>query len=170
MKIAVLSDIHDHIWNLTKALEKVKEEKCQALIFCGDFCAPFIAPHLVETGLPVYACFGNNDEDQLSIVEQAKSDKFQVWAVGKEFAEIELDGIEIAFCHYPKLGQLLAKTGDYQAVFHGHTHEAYQEKIGNTLLANPGAICGIISGQYGPASFGVYDTHTHSFEHIYLFK
>jgi putative phosphoesterase len=168
MKIAVLSDIHDHIWNLAKALEKVKGEKCQALIFCGDFCAPFIASLLTKTSLPVYACFGNNDEDQLSIIKRADSTKFQVWALGEEFAEIELDDKKIAFCHYPKLGRLLAQTGDYQAVFHGHTHEAYQEKIGNTLLANPGAICGIVSGKPGPASFGIYDTSSNIFTHITL--
>jgi hypothetical protein len=166
MKIAVLSDIHDNIWNLDKALEKVKENQCEAIIFCGDFCAPFVVPHLTVTGLPVSACFGNNDEDQWSIVKNAKSDKFQVWALGQEFAEIELDKTKIAFCHYPKLGRLLAQTGDYQAVFHGHTHEAYQEKIESTLLANPGAVCGIVSGHPGPAGFGVFDTSTLIFNNI----
>jgi uncharacterized protein len=168
MNIAVLSDIHDNIWNLSKAIEIVASQKCEAIIFCGDFCAPFVAPYLVETKLPIYACFGNNDQDQLSIYEVANSDKFKLWAVGKEFAEIELAGQKIAFCHYPKLGALLAKTGDYQAVFHGHTHQAYQEKVGSTLLANPGAVCGLVHGRPGPATFGIYDTSTTSFTHLSL--
>ena len=168
MKIAVLSDIHDHIWNLSKALDLVRQEKCSSLIFCGDFCAPFIAPFLVGTGLPIYACFGNNDEDQYAIVQRAASDKFKIWPLGQEFAEIKLGGKKIAFCHYPKLGRLLAQTGEYRAVFHGHTHESHQEKIGHTLLANPGAVCGIVSGQPGPASFGIYDTSNNALSLIPL--
>src|SRR3972149_4155552 len=168
MKIAVLSDIHDNIWNLEKALQIIKQENCQSLIFCGDFCAPFIAPYFVETHIPVYACFGNNDEDQWAIVERAGSSEFKTWSLGREFAEIELDKQKFAFCHYPKLGKLLAGTGDYQAVFHGHTHQAYQEKVRETLLANPGAVCGIIGGKSGSASFGIYDSGTRQFKHINL--
>src|SRR3989344_4556069 len=158
MKIAVISDSHDNIWNLDKALSLIKERGCEAIIHCGDFCAPFSALHTVAACLPVYAIFGNNDEDQWGIVERVDQTQFHIWPLTKEFAEVELGGKKIAFCHYPKLGRLLAGTGDYAAVFHGHTHKAYQEQVGETLLANPGSICGIISGQPGPASFGVYDT------------
>jgi len=137
------------------------------MIFCGDFCAPFIPPFLTSLGLPVYACFGNNDEDQGMIISKSEN-KIQFWPLAEEFAEIELAGKKIAFCHYPRLGELLAKTGDYSAVFHGHTHQAYHRQEGTTLLANPGAICGIISGKPGPASFGTYDTDTSIFELITL--
>ena len=167
MKIAILSDTHDHIWNLQKALQLIKEQRCQAIIHCGDFCSPFIPPHLISLKLPVYACFGNNDEDQGMMIERSQG-KVRFWPLGEEFAEVELDGKKIAFCHYPKLGELLAKTGDYHAVFHGHTHEAYQKKVGKTLLANPGSVCGIISGKSAPASFGIYDTVNNSFAHINL--
>ncbi len=165
MKIAVLSDTHDHIWNLEKALKIVKEKSCEAIIFCGDFCAPFTAKRLTTAGVPIYACFGNNDEDQGGIIEKVEG-KIKFWPLHHEFAEIELGGVKIAFCHYPKLGRLLALTGDYGAVFHGHTHEAYQEMAGKTLLANPGAVCGIVGGKPGPASLGIYDTDDNTFNHI----
>lgn len=165
MKIAVLSDIHDHIWNLEKALGVIEQENCESIIYCGDFCAPFIPPYLIATGMPVYACFGNNDEDQGMIYEKSEG-KIKFWPLADEFGEIEIDSQKIAFCHYPKLGQLLAASNEYQAVFHGHTHKAYQKTIGNTVLANPGAVCGIISGRPGSASFGIYDTATNSFVHL----
>ena len=38
MKIAILSDVHDNIWKLETLLASLE---AQALIFCGDFCAPF---------------------------------------------------------------------------------------------------------------------------------
>lgn len=163
MKIAVLSDTHDHIWNLQKVLQLIKEAKCEAIIHCGDFCSPFIPPHLLSAKLPVYACFGNNDEDQGMIIEKSAG-KIKFWPLAEEYAEVELGGRKIAFCHYPKLGELLAKTGDYGAVFHGHTHEAYHQIVGKTLLANPGSICGIVSGRPAPASFGVYDTTSNKFD------
>jgi len=168
MKIAVLSDAHDHIWNLRKAIQIIKEQKCEAIIFCGDFCAPFTAAILAELALPIYACFGNDDEDQFAISEKLKA--VQLWPLTKEFAEVELESRKIAFCHYPKLGKLLAGTRDYDAVFHGHTHKAYQEQIGKTLLANPGSICGIISGKSAPASFGIYDTSYSGYTNVSLLQ
>lgn len=42
MKIAVLSDIHDNIWNLEKVLKQVKKKGCKAIIFCGDFVSPIV--------------------------------------------------------------------------------------------------------------------------------
>ena len=41
MKIAVLSDIHDRLDHLARALELVREEQAERLVFLGDFCAPF---------------------------------------------------------------------------------------------------------------------------------
>jgi uncharacterized protein len=170
MKIAVLSDIHDHIDNLDNALSKAKSLGCESIIFCGDLCSPFVVPHLLAPGLHVYACLGNNDGDPLIIASMSKSDQIEITSPSSEFVEVELDNNKIAFNHYPQIGRMLAKDGIYAAVFHGHTHQAYTEHLGNTLLANPGSICGIINGRYGPASFGVYDTQTHKFEIIYLFK
>lgn len=40
MRIAVLSDIHDNVWNLAAALDAGAET--DALICCGDLCSPFI--------------------------------------------------------------------------------------------------------------------------------
>lgn len=167
MKIAILSDIHDNIWNLEKALPLIQSASCEALIFCGDFVAPFIPPYLMSLNIPVHACFGNNDEDQGMIIEKAQS-KIVFWPLAKEFGEVELDGKKIAFCHYPKLGELLAGTGEYAAVFHGHTHDAYTKKVGETILANPGSICGIQGGKPGVTSFGIYNTSTHFYEQINL--
>ena len=163
MKIAVLSDIHDHIWNLQKVVKLIKKEKCESVIFCGDMCAPFTARILMDAKIKTYAVWGNNDEDHWAIVQKAGEDFF-AYPLTQEFAEIELGGRKIAFCHYPKLGELLASTNYYDAVFHGHTHITYYKKVGKTLLANPGSVCGITKGKPGVASFMVYDTKTNSVE------
>lgn len=121
MKIAVLSDIHDHIWNLEKVLKQIKKEGLEAIIFCGDMCAPFTAEPLASGNLLTYICLGNNDEDQIKMLQRG-SEKFIWSARSDEYGVAELDGRRVAYCHYPRLGELLAKTGEYDAVFYGHTH------------------------------------------------
>lgn len=163
MKIAVLSDTHDNIWNVDKALQLIKAENCEAIIFCGDFCAPFTAARVMRAKLPVYAVFGNNDEDQGAIVKMA-GENFNYFPLAGEFGEIELGGRTIAFCHYPQLARLLSKSRKYDAVFHGHNHLKNLETVGKTILCNPGAVCGIVKNEPGPATFAIYDTETNRAE------
>lgn len=163
MKIAILSDSHDHIDNLRKALAQAKNAKAEAVIFCGDMCAPATAKIFAETGLPVYAVFGNCDEDQYQIALRG-GDKFKIIGLSEEFHQVELGKRKIAFCHYPKLADLLSKTDEYDAVFFGHTHQAGMGTHGKTLLLNPGAVCGIKSGKYEDATFAIYDTASNAAE------
>ena len=46
MIIAVMSDSHDNIWNLRKALTIIKKQKAKMIIHCGDFIAPFMLMEL----------------------------------------------------------------------------------------------------------------------------
>jgi putative phosphoesterase len=159
MKIAVLSDIHDNVWNLKKVLGQVKKENCQAIIFCGDFCAPFSAVMLAESKLPVYAVLGNS-YDAFNTLRA--TDKFKNFNLFSERGEVELDKKKIAICHYPKLARGLAFTREYDAVFYGHNHQASNDSINKTLLANPGEVM----GRFGKCTFGIYDTKGNKFQII----
>lgn len=159
MKIAVLSDIHDNIWNLEKVLKRVKKEKCRAIIFCGDFCAPFSAVMLAEQRLPVYAVFGNSF-DEYNTIQVTKD--FKNFHLFSEMGEIELDKKKIAICHYPNLAQGLALKEKYDAVFYGHNHQASSDLINKTLFANPGEVM----GRYGKCTFGIYNTKSNQFQTI----
>ena len=106
---------------------------------------------------------GNNDEDHIGLLKKGGENVH--WThLSQEFGEVELGGKKIAFCHYPKLGELLAKTGDYDLVCHGHTHVVRQDTFGDTLLCNPGSVCGIKVGRPTQASYAVYDTDDHAIE------
>lgn len=164
MKALVLSDIHDHILNLQKVIDSVKGQ-AEAVICCGDYCAPFSAGLLSSLNLPTYACLGNNDEDQIGLFKKG-GPNFTWTNLSQELGEIELDKRKIAFCHYPKLAELLAKSGEYDAVFYGHTHVTRNETIGKTLLLNPGSVCGIIGGKIAVGSFAIYDTEKNRAEVI----
>lgn len=158
MKIAVLSDIHDNIENLKKVLRQVKKEKCEVILFCGDYCAPSVVKLISQLNLPTYAVFGNVDGAHYEITKLVENTSH--YHQFKVMAEIELGGRKIALCHYPQLARGLATTGEYDAVFHGHTHQTDQEKIGKTLLANPGEVTNF----KGHSTFGIYDTKSGGFK------
>jgi hypothetical protein len=159
MKVAVLSDVHDNIWNLKSLIKKLESSKIEATIFCGDLIAPSTAAILATLNTPIHCCLGNNDEDHIGMLKMG-GEMINWTHLSKEFGEIVLDGRKIAFCHYPKLGELLAKSGDYDAVFYGHTHQKENKIIGKTLLVNPGAVCGFSGSNDIIPTYAIYDTRT----------
>lgn len=160
MKMAVLSDVHDNLWNLDKVIGKIKDEKIDAMIFCGDMCAPPAFRKLAEINLPLYMVFGNVDGAQKEITHLA-STKYDNVVLEKEILEIEIDSKKIAVCHNNIFAEGLASTGKYEIVFHGHTHKVRNEKIGKTIIANPGEVHGYKTGK---CTFGIFDTKKNEFE------
>jgi len=151
MKIAVLSDIHDNIWNLEQLLPTLKDTS--VLIFCGDLCAPFTL-EMLASGFPgpVHATFGNNDGD-IFLLHRTAARHSNV-TLAAPFGEVEVEGQRLAFVHYPQFGEGLAALGHYDAVFIGHSHQPEVRTVGRTLLANPGEVM----GRFGEPGYGIYDT------------
>jgi len=153
MRIAVISDIHDHLEPLRRALELVGD--CEALLCCGDVCAPITLREMAQHFAgPIHVVKGNNDGDMLFMGQVAR-EAGNVTLHG-EYGEVELAGRKIAFVHYPRLAEGLAALGDYDLVCHGHDHIARQVWVGKTLLLDPGEIM----GWRGRRSCAVYDTET----------
>ncbi|HOA24728.1 MAG: metallophosphoesterase [Aggregatilineales bacterium] len=153
MQIAICSDIHDNIWKLETALQMMRD--VEALIFCGDFCAPFTLTQLAE-GIngPVHAVLGNNDGDPRLLLAMAQ--KAGNATLHGQFAELELGGRRIAVNHYPEIARGLAASGQYDVVCYGHDHTLHEERVGETLLVNPGEIM----GRFGRSTFMLLDTDT----------
>jgi putative phosphoesterase len=164
MLIGVFSDIHDNLDNLRKALTIFKEQGAEALIFCGDFCSP-IPSRVMGADFEgnIHCVFGNGDGDRFHISNIA-STQYPNLKLHGEYAELEFEGAKVAVTHYPFYAEALARTGDYQAVFSGHTHEPYEARIGDCLWINPGEIL----GWKGAATCAIYDTVTNSATYITL--
>lgn len=162
MLIGVFSDVHDNLGNLRQALTLFKERGAEALIFCGDFCSPIPSRVMgAEFEGEVHCVFGNGDGDRFAISNVART-QYPNLKLHGEYAELEFDGVKVAVTHYPFYAKALARTGDYQAVFSGHTHELHEERIGACLWLNPGEIL----GWKGQATCALYDTATNSVEII----
>lgn len=163
MKIAIFSDSHDNVSNLQIALDQANALGSKALLFLGDFCAPFSLKQIAESFVgPIHAVFGNNDGDPFLLSQIASG--FDHVQLHGQYVELELGGRKIALNHYPEIAKRIAQSGEFDAVFSGHDHLKYLHQFGETVWANPGEIM----GRFGEPSFGIYDTKDGDFRHIDL--
>ena len=107
----------------------------------------------------IHVVFGNGDGDPFLISNIANT-QYPNLKLHGQHAELEFEGAKIAVTHYPFYAKALARTGDYQAVFSGHTHVQHEERFGDCLWLNPGEIL----GWKGDATCAIYDTATNSAE------
>ena len=158
MRLAVLSDIHDNLWNLAAAMEVART--ADALLCCGDLCSPFVIDELTKCDAPVHIVFGNNDADLYRITSKAQK-KTNCHLHGELF-QATFDGRRLAMNHFDYLARSMAKSGDYDVVCFGHNHEFEIARQGTTLLINPGPIMGakFSSGKWedAEATFVLYDS------------
>jgi putative phosphoesterase len=157
MRVAILSDIHDNLWNLAAALKSI--EDADALICCGDLCSPFVIDELAKFPRDVHIVFGNNDADLYRIT--AKAMKTPNCQVHGELFQTTLDGRRFAVNHFDYLARPIAKSGDYDVVCFGHNHQFEISRERDCLLINPGPIMGakFSSGKWEdtPPTFVIYD-------------
>ncbi|MEK6885421.1 MAG: YfcE family phosphodiesterase [Nanoarchaeota archaeon] len=139
MKIGIISDSHDNIDNLNKALEFFVKEKVKEIIHCGDLCGPFIIRELSKLdGVKIHVIEGNTCDEYTTLKFASET--------GVNFygphAEIEIDKKKVMIVHYPIIAEGLALSGKYAAVFYGHSHLFKVEKKNKTWLVNPGSVYG----------------------------
>lgn len=152
MLVAAMSDIHDNIWKLETALKKAAS--AEALIFCGDFCAPFTLKQMSDGFRgQIHVVWGNNDGDKWLLTKNAGNGGHVV--LHGDFGEIDLGGMMIAITHYPQIAGPVAKSGKYATVFYGHDHTPNIKEDG-ALLINPGEVM----GRFGRSTLAMYNTDT----------
>lgn len=163
MKISIISDSHDNWVNMKMAISESNNRGCEALLHAGDLIAPPGIPLLSEFKGDVKFVFGNNEAEKLGLM--SKASQFKNIEICGDIFEGEIGGVKVFMNHYPKIAQLAAKSGDYDICIFGHTHEVLQDKVGNTILVNPGEVQGYLSGK---ATFMVFDTDSREVELIQL--
>ena len=162
MRVGVLSDIHDNLANLDDSLAVFRGRGLGTLLFLGDFCSPIPARVLHAYAGTGHCVFGNGDGDRFAIANVAAGEG--ALRLHGEWAELDLGGRRVAMTHYPLYARALARTGDYAAVFSGHTHERHEERCGDTLWANPGEVL----GWKGAPSVAVWDAEANAVEFVDL--
>ncbi|MFX0186875.1 MAG: metallophosphoesterase [Candidatus Hodarchaeota archaeon] len=170
MKLAVISDTHDHRDNILKAVSIMNKENIEALIHCGDYCSPFIKRWFDGLNEQIkknfFGVFGNNDGDH----EFLRKNLGQICSLVEGSIEIirEFDGKKIFASHMPtqKLIESLANSSSFDIVLSGHTHAVENKKNYNgVLIVNPGEACGYLTGT---STFAIIDTNKMEAEIIEL--
>lgn len=141
MKIAILSDSHDHIPNLREAVRQSNLRGCVLLIHCGDLISPFMLEELAVFAGVAHLVYGNNPGDQ-HLISSSCGHRFPALEHHGLLGAVEAGGLKIAFTHYPQIARGLAALGNFDVVCCGHNHRQRIEEVGTTLLVNPGELLG----------------------------
>ncbi len=163
MLIALISDIHDHSTRLLTALARAAELGCTHLLCMGDIATISTFRLLCEEwGHGADIVFGNNEFQRESFLRVA--DEYPHITLHGDTAALQLGGRDIFFCHFPHMADRAAESGQFDAVFFGHTHRAELHPAEESeeggfkypLMVNPGDV----QGRSGIPSMAVYDTET----------
>lgn len=180
MILGILSDTHDRLEEFQLAYNIFVNNKVELIIHCGDWNAPYSLMYFNQINthkLPVMGIFGNNEGERTRIPVISKSLATPIDISGDGPREETIDGRKIAICHGHDKKQLhaLIDSHKYDAIFTGHTHRSRNEKIGKTLVLNPGTLShSYVDGEthivriVDFCSVGVYDTKTNTAEIIKL--
>ncbi|HCZ06489.1 MAG TPA: metallophosphoesterase [Thermotogae bacterium] len=137
----VISDTHDRLEKVEKALDLALKREVNRIFHCGDIVSPFVIPLLEKSGIEYVGVFGNNDGDRLLLTKRS-SGKFSPYP-----AEFEVDGKKVLIMHEPVLLDAAVESGRYDFVFYGHTHELVVEEKSGAFVVNPGEACGYLTGK-----------------------
>jgi len=145
MKIGIMSDTHDRLDAVEKAIEFFNREKVEHVLHAGDLVSPFVAPKFAKLKAKLHYVWGNNEGDKEFI--RVKFSEIGVTPLGN-FAALELGGKKIALLHgtHDEIVGALIRSGSFDVVVRGHNHKAEILK-GRTLLINPGEVCGYLTGR-----------------------
>ena len=147
MLIGLMADTHDNLPMVDKAIRKLNELNVELVLHAGDYVSPFVIPRFKELRPKLMGVFGNNDGDHdLLKARFSENEKLELRGT---FAELAVDNMKIALLHGSdkELLKSLIDGESLDVVVHGHTHNAEVYRKGQTLIVNPGEVCGYLSGK-----------------------
>lgn len=147
MLIGAISDTHDNLPQVEKAVKYFNEQKVSLVLHAGDYVAGFVIPKFRQLNCRLVGVFGNNDGDHELL--KKRFGETSNCTIHDSFAQVEVEGYRIALLHGQEIELLnaIVEGGIFDAVIHGHSHYSRVEKRGKTLAINPGELCGYLTGK-----------------------
>lgn len=165
MKIGIVSDTHDNLALVAKAIDRLNRENVEVVLHAGDYVSPFTISNFKQLRAKLIGVFGNNDGDRELLKD--RFDTVEAAEVRGNFAEVTVGGLRIALLHggEEELLTSLVNTGFYDVVVHGHSHVAGIHKRNKTIVVNPGEVCGYLTEK---STLVLFDTATKKAEIVQL--
>jgi uncharacterized protein len=136
MRIGIISDSHDSLVNVAKAVKVFNEENVEYVFHAGDIALPAVAKEFAELATAKFiAVYGNCDTKQ-SLLQNVIEDFGG--QIHHSHYTCQIGNRRIYMTHEPDLIEDVVATGEYDLVIHGHTHDLVIRKVGKTLIVNPG--------------------------------
>ncbi len=155
MLIGLMSDTHDNLPAVEKAVKRLNDEKVELVLHAGDYVAPFVIAKFKALNCKLIGVFGNNDGDH-ELLKKRFSETTNCEVRGR-FAEVDAAGFKIALFHgdEPELLNALTSRECFDAVVYGHAHVIVARKNGGMLVVSPGEVCGYLTDK---STIAVLDT------------
>ena len=149
--LGVISDTHDNLHAVDKALEEFERRGVKTIIHAGDIIAPFTLRRILARGFTFKGVFGNND-GEVMLLSRVAQEKGAL--LTHQPLLLEQGNLKILVMHgitdpqgTKELATRLATLSSIDVLIYGHTHEVDVRKIGKTLVINPGEACGYLAGR-----------------------
>ena len=154
MIVALMSDSHDNMDALARAVAYCNAKKVDAVLHAGDLVAPFVSRELGKLRAPLTIVFGNNDGERHGLRGVFEGQIFE------PPHEIMLGGKKVLMLHDPIILDTLRESKKYDLILYGHLHKIEVTKT-PTLVVNPGEIGGWLTGK---STMALWDTETNEVE------
>jgi len=148
--VGIISDSHDDLESIERAVEIFQRMGVDEIIHLGDLISPFSLKPIINSGIPFRLLRGNNDAEALTTISALENEG----AYYPGPVEVLLSEKKALLFHgfgskeLTKLSAIqLAKSRKFDFVLYGHTHEVHVEEVGDALVINPGESCGKLTGR-----------------------
>jgi uncharacterized protein len=149
MRIGILSDTHDNLPKIEKAVKLFNQKKVDFVLHAGDFVAPFTIDKLGKLRCDWRGVFGNNDGEKKGLSAKAQG------RIRRPPLRIRLGARRITVVHDRTILDFAKENADL--IIFGHSHNAEITKKRGKLIVNPGECSGWLSGK---SSVAIADTET----------
>ena len=134
--IGIISDTHDNMDSLRKAVDKFNEADCSLVIHAGDFISPFTAQEFMRLKGDFIGVFGNNDGEKKGL----KENYVKIGEIHKGPYKFKYHGKRFVVMHKPKKVDKYLKKDSIDVIIYGHLHKI-DIRPGKPMVINPGE-CG----------------------------
>ncbi|MCS7105164.1 MAG: metallophosphoesterase [Thermofilaceae archaeon] len=166
-RIGLVSDSHDNLEAVDKALIELEKRGIKLIIHAGDIIAPFTLRRILKRGFELRGVFGNNDGELLLLTRVAREASA---TLSPQPLITEIEGLRILVMHGTSdlsetkfFATKVAESGAFDVVVYGHTHEVDVRSVNRVLIINPGELCGYLTGR---RTFAILDTEKRELEII----
>lgn len=175
--VGIISDTHDDIENVQKAIEIFNAEGVNYVIHAGDYVFPGVVKEFEKLNAKLIGVLGNNDGEKVHLLKNFLAINGDLKG---ELGEVEIDGLKFGIYHgtAKEVKEQLINSGKYNILICGHTHireplhsDGKHENNGKTLVLNPGAAhkkVASISGAFKEGGIIIFDIRTRGYKFIDL--